>query len=83
MVRGKTVCQNIVGYDCNALYLWAIGEEMPTGYFVRREAPHFKPKVKSKYLHMFAWMDKVSVEQGVHIAHKLNAGKEHNWTLFL
>ena len=26
---------------------------------------------------MFAWMDRVSVEQGVHIAHKLNAGKEH------
>ena len=76
MVRGKKVCQNIVGYDCNALYLWAIGEEMATGYFVRREAPHFKPKVNSKYLHMFAWMYRVSVEQGVHIAHKLNAGKE-------
>ena len=75
LVRGKKVCQNIVGYDCNVVYLWGIGEEMPTGYFMRRDAPHFKPKVNSKYLHMFAWMDRVSVEQEVHIAHKLNAGK--------
>ena len=50
---------------------------MPAGYFVRREAPHFKPKVNGKYLHMYAWMDKIMQERGVHIAHKLNTGKEH------
>ena len=50
---------------------------MSIGYFVRREALHLKPKVNGKYLHMFAWMDRVSQEQGVHIASKLNAGKEH------
>ena len=77
LVRGKKVCQNIVVYDCSGLHLWAIGEGMPTGSFVRREALHFKPKVNGKVLHMFAWMDRVSQEQGVHITHKLNAGKEH------
>ena len=45
LVRGKKVCQNIVGYDCNTLYLWAIGEEMPTGYLVRREAPQSEQQV--------------------------------------
>ena len=50
---------------------------MPTGYFVRKEALHFKSKVNSKSLQMYAWMDRLSQEQGVHIAHKLNAGKEH------
>ena len=52
------LCQNIVGYDCYALYMWAIGEDMPGGYFVRRQDSDFKPKVNKKYLHMFAWMDK-------------------------
>ena len=25
-------CEQIVGYDANALYLWAIGQPMPSGY---------------------------------------------------
>ena len=29
-------CQKIVGYDVNALYLWAIMQHMPTGSFTRR-----------------------------------------------
>ena len=66
-----------MGYDCNALYLWALGEDMPTGYFVRRQAPNFKPKVNTKYLQMFAWMDGEAKKRGVYIYHKLNCGKEH------
>lgn len=43
-VKGKTkirvgkTCQRVIGFDANALYLWAIGEEMPVGAFVRRRA---------------------------------------------
>ena len=29
--NGNKVCKQIVGYDANALYLWAIAQEMPTG----------------------------------------------------
>jgi hypothetical protein len=30
-IRGGKLCKNVVGYDANALYLWAISEVMPTG----------------------------------------------------
>ena len=30
-IRGGKICKNVVGYDANALYLWAISEVMPTG----------------------------------------------------
>ncbi len=28
---GDEFCKKIIGYDANALYLWAIAQEMPTG----------------------------------------------------
>ena len=42
-------CQKIIGYDANALYLWAIGQDFPVGYPLIRhqqkffvcEFPHF------------------------------------------
>ncbi|KAG4043780.1 hypothetical protein PC123_g20757 [Phytophthora cactorum] len=30
-IRGGKVCKKIIGYDANALYLWALGNEMPCG----------------------------------------------------
>jgi hypothetical protein len=31
-IRGvNKLCKKIIGYDANALCLWAIGQEMPTG----------------------------------------------------
>ena len=35
-------CKKIYGVDANALYLWSIMQEMPTGHFVRRQSPDFK-----------------------------------------
>jgi hypothetical protein len=29
--NGDKICKKIIGYDANALYLWAIAQEMPTG----------------------------------------------------
>lgn len=29
--NGEKLCQSIVGFDCNALYLYAIGQKMPCG----------------------------------------------------
>ncbi len=29
--NGDKICKTIIGYDANALYLWCIGQEMPTG----------------------------------------------------
>jgi hypothetical protein len=75
-IRGKKKCRSIVGLDANALYLWAFGEPMPTGPFVRRIGPHFTPRTRDKHLMMYHWMDWVSQNSGVKIIHKMNNGKE-------
>ncbi|GFO22439.1 hypothetical protein PoB_004894400 [Plakobranchus ocellatus] len=46
---GKAV-QSLVGYDTNSLYLWAISQEMPTEYPVRRRKENdFQPEVIDRY----------------------------------
>ena len=37
-------CESCVGFDANALYLWAIMQPMPTGAYTRRQsATGFRP----------------------------------------
>jgi hypothetical protein len=61
-------CQTILGFDANALYLWSIDQEMPTGTFVRRRlADNFKPQKRDKYTLMYDWMDYLNHSQGLHI----------------
>ena len=44
-LRGEETCISIVGYDGNALYMWALMQEMPTGcYTRRREERQFRPQ---------------------------------------
>ena len=31
IIRGGKTCQKVIGYDANALYLWALGNDMPCG----------------------------------------------------
>ena len=35
-IRDEETCRSIVGYDANALYLWALMQDMPTGWYTRR-----------------------------------------------
>ncbi|KAG2783092.1 hypothetical protein Pcac1_g7067 [Phytophthora cactorum] len=37
-IRGGKVCKKIIGYDANALYLWALDNEMPCGRLTTVEA---------------------------------------------
>ncbi|KAG2796884.1 hypothetical protein PC116_g25914 [Phytophthora cactorum] len=37
-IRGGKVCKKVIGYDVNALYLWALGNEMPCGRLTTIEA---------------------------------------------
>ncbi|GMF17548.1 unnamed protein product [Phytophthora lilii] len=30
-IRGGKLCKKVIGYDANALYLWALGNDMPCG----------------------------------------------------
>ena len=65
------LCEKIIGYDANALYLWALMEDMPTGSYTRRLAEHeFKPKSSIKLA--IQWLEWVAHQDRIHIRHQLN-----------
>lgn len=70
-------CQNIIGYDANALYLWALDQSMPAGPYIRRRADTgFCGEVRDKYMSAYYWMEWIAPESGKQIQHKLNSGRE-------
>jgi len=65
------ICQTIVGYDANALYLWAIMQNMPTGAFTRRrEETGFKRESSSKMA--TEWLEWEAERRKIHICHQMN-----------
>jgi hypothetical protein len=71
-------CKSIIGYDANSLYLWAIGQKMPGGGYVRRKfEKNFYPEKSDKYQSMFYWMDWLNTTQNLNISHYQNRGFEH------
>ena len=59
-IRGEETCRSIVGYDANALYLWALMQDMPTGWYTRRrEERQFRPQQAQPFGQMavqwFTW----------------------------
>ena len=68
--QAKT-CPKIVGYDANALYLWAIMQDMPTGSFTRRrEETGFKRESSSRMA--TEWLEWKAHEGGIFIRHQMN-----------
>ena len=65
-------CQNIAGWDANALYLHSIGQPQPCGPYVRRLAPDFKADARFQYEDMFHWMDYTMKTENVNILHARN-----------
>ena len=65
------------GNDANALYLWAIMQDMSTSYFIRyKETNNFKPVVSHKYEHLAReWLEWLSFSENISIKHMSN-GKE-------
>ena len=74
---GSELCRKVVGYDANALYLWAIMQDMPTGWYTRRrEENKFRPQQAQPYGQMAAqWLTSVSFTTGHTIRHQSN-GRE-------
>ncbi|KAJ8317120.1 hypothetical protein KUTeg_005024 [Tegillarca granosa] len=75
-IHGGKLYESVVGFDANALYLWAINQYMPTGPFIRRMEPDFKPEVRDRYMVAYYWMDFLMHTSGTYISHELNSGKE-------
>ena len=74
---GSELCRKIVGYDANALYLWALMQDMPTGWYVRRrEENGFRPQQAQPYGQMaIQWLTRESERTGLSIRHQAN-GRE-------
>ena len=74
---GSELCRKIVGYDANALYLWAIMQDMPTGWYTRRrEENKFRPQQAQPYGQMAVqWLTWEAAKNGCTIRHQVN-GRE-------
>ena len=60
-----------MGYDANALYIWALMQNMPTGSYTRRMAENeFKPKGSIRMA--IEWLEWVAHEECIQIHHQLN-----------
>ena len=78
LIRGDPLkpCKKVLGYDANALYLWAIGQDQPAGRFVIRKAEHgFCAEIRDKYTSAFDYLDWNALKRGIFIQHGMN-GKE-------
>ena len=74
---GGETCRSIVGYDANALYLWALMQDMPTGWYTRRrEENKFRPQQAQPYGQMAVqWLTWEAAKNGCTIRHQGN-GRE-------
>lgn len=78
-IRGmsENTCKSIIGFDSNALYLYAIGEFMPTGSFIRRKKENdYRPIIRDRYQLAFHWLDWLQISEGLSIQHKRNSSSE-------
>ena len=74
---GSELCRKTVGYDANALYLWALTQDMPTGLFTMRRAENgFRPQQAQPYgqiaVQLLTWE---AAKNGCTIRHRVN-GRE-------
>ena len=72
--RGEKFCQKIKGYDSNSLYLWCLGQLMPTGHYSRRVSPDFKRETRFSQ-ESLQWLTWVAKEKNIDIRHALNGGE--------
>ncbi|KAI8519519.1 hypothetical protein Bbelb_027760 [Branchiostoma belcheri] len=73
--RQPKLCQKVIGFDANALYLWSLMENMPTGYYIRRQAETGFVKeysAPSRGRMATEWLDWVGHSRGTVIRNKFN-----------
>ena len=59
-IRNGKLCKNIIGFDANALYLWAIMQKMPTGQYKQPGAP-----AQNRCRHFFILAIPKKIEKGI------------------
>ena len=74
---GAKICKKILGFDCNALYLDCLAQNMPTGIYIRRrEGESFKKEYPFPLSAVSTeWLACIEQEQAVNIQHARNGGE--------
>ena len=69
-------CQKIIGYDANALYLWAIGQNFPAGNpFIRRQEKYFMREFPQFAAGCRDWIDWFIHERNIVIQSAFHGGE--------
>ena len=70
-IRGDETCRSIVEYDANALFLWALMQDMPMGWYTRRrEEKQFRPQQAHPFGQMAVqWLTWEAAKAGCAIRH--------------
>ena len=55
-IRGEETCRSIVGYDANALYLWALMQDMPSGWYTPGLFKRKGSSVLNRHNHLGRWL---------------------------
>ena len=75
--RDPKLCQGVVGYDANALYLWSIMQEMPTRHYTcRRADTSFRRECNRISVEALEWLEWLKETEGLQLQHEANGGEK-------
>lgn len=75
-IRGGKPSKRVWGADANALYLWALAQDMPCGYYIRRKAESNFQKQEYFNKASIEWLDYIAHRVGLDIQHAHNVGEK-------
>ena len=75
-IKDKHLCQKVIGYDANSLYLWCLAHKMPTGYYTLHEKENNFTKHIRYSSEPIQWLDHFCNENIVHTENSIH-GKMH------
>ena len=75
-IRGGKPCKQVWGVDANTLYLWALAQDMPCSYYVKRKAE--SNFIKEEYFNKpsIEWLDYIAQRDRLDIQHAHNVGEK-------
>ena len=72
-IKNYDTCKKVIGFDANSLYLWCLGQKMPTGYYSVREKKHNFAKQTRYSNEAIQWLEHVSRTKNITIRHAKNS----------
>ena len=66
-IKNNHLCESVIGYDANSLYLWCLAQKMPTGYYSLREKSNNFAKEARYSDEAIQWLEYMSKSTGDNI----------------